>query len=112
MENGSFYASTGVRLRDVHTDGNSHSVKVDAEEGINYTIRFIGTLSGSPDKPGEVLKTVSGTEAEYTFSGNELYIRAKINSDKLKKNPFTEGEMGMAWTQPVNSGSAGGEIEE
>jgi len=112
MENGSFYASTGVRLRDVHTDGNSHSVKVDAEEGINYTIRFIGTLSGSPDKPGEVLKTVSGTEAAYTFSGNELFIRAKVDSDKLKKNPFTEGEREMAWTQPVKINSSAPVIEE
>jgi len=101
MENGNFYASTGVRLGDLQFDGNTLSVKVDAEVGVTYTIRFIGTLSDSLDNPGEVLKTVSDTEAEYTLSGNELYVRIKIVSDKMKTNPFVEGEREVAWTQPI-----------
>jgi len=55
MENGRFSASTGVWLTDIQFDGNTLSVKVDADEGVNYTIRFIGTLSESPE--------------------NELYVR-------------------------------------
>ena len=43
MIDGNFYASSGVILRDVSTDGKSLTVSIRAEEGVTYTTRFIGT---------------------------------------------------------------------
>ena len=50
---------------------------------------------------GEVLATVSGGAPSYTFRGDELYVRAKVVSSKLKDNPYKEGEFEAAWVQPV-----------
>jgi hypothetical protein len=30
-----------------------------------------------------------------------MYVRAKVISTKLKKNPYREGELEAAWVQPV-----------
>ena len=35
------------------------------------------------------------------FKENDLFVRAKINSDEIKINPYVEGETTQAWTQPV-----------
>jgi hypothetical protein len=101
MERGDFYASTGVRLHEINFDGRTLSIEIQAEEGVDYTIQFIGTHADSLQNPGVLLKTVEGNEAAYTFSGNELYVRAKIVSDKMKENPYAKGETEVAWTQPV-----------
>ena len=50
---------------------------------------------------GTVLLEIEGTEATYEFAGDELYVRAKIVSDKLHPNPFAEGDVEVAWVQPV-----------
>ncbi len=100
MERGDFYASTGVRLKDIRFDGNNLSVEVEAEEGINYTTQFIGTPSNTETPTAELLDSVNGNSASYTFSGDEMYVRAKIISDKTKTNPYAEGEVEVAWTQP------------
>jgi hypothetical protein len=50
---------------------------------------------------GEVFAVRRGTDAEYTMSGDELYVRAKVVSSKLKANPHAPGEKETAWTQPV-----------
>jgi len=42
-----------------------------------------------------------GTSAEYALSGDELYVRARVISSKLKENPHAPGEKETAWTQPV-----------
>lgn len=105
MERGDFYASTGVRLEEVQFDGKSLSLTIDAEEGVNYTTQFIGTRSDSVSRPGVLFKSQEGPDASYVFSGKELYVRAKIISDKPKENPYAEGEMEVAWTQPVMNGN-------
>ena len=43
---------------------------------------------------------VAGPVAEYRLSGDEMYVRAKVISSKLKENPYREGEVETAWTQP------------
>ena len=43
-------------------------------------------------------------EASYEFDGDELYVRAKVISSKLKENYFAEGELEKAWLQPVRPG--------
>ncbi len=56
---------------------------------------------------GEVLLEVEGAEASYEFAGDELYVRAKIISDKTHPNPFAEGDVEVAWVQPVLPGGDG-----
>ena len=119
---GDFYATNGLRLKDVRRDGGRYVVQVEPEEGITYTIQFIGTLRGydrskedakdaegallpptarySPEI-GRVLKEVKGTEATYTPTGQELYVRAKIVSSKPPATPDSKDTPETAWTQPM-----------
>ncbi len=128
MKTGDFYASTGVALKDLRFDGKTLHVEVEPEGGVTYTTSFIGTykgcdLSGKPvedaqGKPsrvthryspeiGRVLAEVKGTSATYTFTGKELYVRAKVVSSKPKRHPHAEGDTEVAWMQPVVPGRAG-----
>lgn len=84
LESGDFYASTGVTLKDYQADAKSIRLEISPEPQIKYTVQFIG-------QSGKVLKEVPGTAAEYTFKGDELYVRAKVLESNGK----------AAWTQPV-----------
>ena len=99
MENGDFYASTGVTLQEVTLKDNTLTVKVDPSENVKYTIEFIGV--GKSDDQSRVLKSVPGTTASVDLSADYLFVRARITSDKKKDNPFKDGDVEMAWTQPV-----------
>jgi hypothetical protein len=120
MQAGDFYASTGVRLKDIRREGEKIVVDIDAEAGVTYVTQFIGTLpgydtgkeaakdaSGRPLPPtqryspeiGKVLAEVKGASAAYTPTGRELYVRAKILSSKPCAK--AKGEVETAWTQPV-----------
>jgi predicted metal-dependent phosphoesterase TrpH len=120
MEAGDFYASSGVRLMDVRFRTNTLSIEIEPAEGVTYTTQFIGTRknfdrTSSPGVSlvgkrvtrqysadiGEVFAVRRGTTAEYTLTGNELYVRAKVISSKLKDNPHAPGEKETAWTQPI-----------
>ena len=130
MQAGEFYSSTGVIINDFQFDGKTLKIDIKSEPGISYTTEFIGTLkgydpsskpvldeNGKPNlddqgKPlritriysddiGRVLKKVTGASAAYTLTGNEIYVRATVRSDKLKTNPHVEGEFEVAWIQPV-----------
>jgi hypothetical protein len=95
---------------------------VQAESGVTYKIDFIGTRKGFDPKSepvvdkdgkelpitrkysddiGRVLKTVDGTAAEYQFTGDELYVRARVTSSRQHPNPSEPGDYEQAWTQPV-----------
>lgn len=50
---------------------------------------------------GQVLKTVTGNAARYEVTGDEIYVRARITSSQRHGNPFAEGDVEMAWTQPL-----------
>jgi hypothetical protein len=126
LEAGDFYASSGVRLKDVQRGPGKYTIEIDAEPGISYTTQFIGTRKGfdqanepiraangealrvthrySPDI-GIVLAEASGPSASYTFKGDELYVRAKITSTKPKPNEIVKDEVEMAWTQPLSPGA-------
>ena len=118
MLQGDYYASTGVMLKDVSFDPATKTlrVEVDPKADTNYTIEFIGTRRGTstkktdatPDgysaKIGEVFKTVKGTSAEYQMTGDELYVRAAIRSDRKfrRASPCPlELQLEEALTQPV-----------
>jgi hypothetical protein len=122
MEAGDFYASSGVGLRDVRRDARGIAIEIEAEQGVTYTTEFIGTRRGydrasevvrgpegqtlrttrrySPSV-GAVLATVTGPTASYTLRGDELYVRARVTSSKVKANPSQPGEPERAWVQPV-----------
>lgn len=122
MEEGNFYASTGVVLEKVWADEANRKLRVEikTEPGIEYTTQFLGSrkrgaggLEPASERPalnskvppglksvGEVLATVKGPIAEYQCQGDELYIRAKVISSKLKTNGAVKGELETAWTQP------------
>jgi hypothetical protein len=122
MENGDFYSSNGVRLRDVQRSEKGLSVEVDADPGVKYRIDFIGTRKGYNsaseavlgedgstlrvtrrygEEVGALLSSVEGTRAMHTFRGDEWYVRAVVRSDRLKKDPAEKGEMESAWVQPL-----------
>jgi hypothetical protein len=122
MEAGDFYASNGLTLKDIQFDGKTLKVNIDAKLGVSYTTKFIGTKKGFDAKAtqhkhkdgnkdhttkfysddiGVVLKETKGSYAQYTFTGDELYVRATVTSTKLKKDPHFTGELETAWVQPV-----------
>ena len=76
---------------------------IDAGEGVEYVTRFIGTRQG-PDGIGEIGEVLLETERNpdvYRFRGDELYVRAKITSTRLKENPYADGDVECAWIQPI-----------
>jgi hypothetical protein len=122
MKRGDFYATLGVTLRKVAVNAVSYSVEIDAEPGVTYTTQFIGTprefdaRSEPPrddkgtvvrgtriysDDVGRVFAETTANPAVYRFTGDELYVRAKIISSKAQHNPFAEGDVETAWTQPA-----------
>lgn len=122
MEAGDFYASTGVRLKDVRRGPRELSLEVEAEPGVTYKTEFIGTLEGfdptsTPgsrptnsiyavtrrysEQIGTVLAVAEGLRASYQLQGDELYVRAKVTSSKPKPNAFGTNETEVAWTQPL-----------
>lgn len=135
LEAGRFYASSGVRLRRIESSDTGLTVEVEPVEGETYTIDFIGTRKGydpsnSPvedeaGKPiratrrysnelGETFQTVSGPRGTYQFTGDEIYVRARITSSGSHPNPSEIGDFKQAWCQPVlgpavrNLATAGG----
>ena len=84
IDNGNFYASTGVELADYKGDRNEVSIKIKATNFSKYRIQFIG--SG-----GKVLQESSEPNAVYKVKGNEGYVRVKVLESNGK----------IAWTQPV-----------
>ncbi|PYI80207.1 MAG: histidinol-phosphatase [Verrucomicrobia bacterium] len=122
MEKGDFYASSGVRLFDVHRDRKRLGLIIEPEPGVTYRTQFIGTrigydpssmpVIGTNGQPlavtrmyssdiGQVFAEVAGAAPSYTLKGNELYVRAKVISSKPKSNPYAQGEVEVAWSQPL-----------
>lgn len=124
IEDGDFYASSGVTLKDVAFSPESGTLELEIEPqgDARYTVQFIGTLKGYDparkpvadkdgkplpvtqrysDDVGKVLATVEGTTARYRLTGEELYVRAVVTSDQPPKNPSFPGQKAQAWTQPV-----------
>src|SRR6185437_14271783 len=53
------------------------------------------------DDVGKVLATVEGARATYRLTGEELYVRAVVTSDRPPENPSFPDQKAQAWTQPV-----------
>ena len=127
IDQGSFYASSGVQLARYAVFEDGLEVEVREEPDTNYTIDFIGTRKGydrqsEPVKDpanapvrttarysndvGRIMETVTGPRGRYTFDPTDLYIRARITSSRKHPNPSVPGEYQRAWCQPVR-GPAG-----
>jgi hypothetical protein len=87
MENGDFYASTGVELSDYRQAEDSVTVTVREVPSSRYRIQFIG-------EGGRVLQESLTSPATYRFQGSERYVRAKV----------LESNGALAWTQPLFRG--------
>lgn len=122
---GDFYASSGVTLRRAEFDRRRGRLTIEIEPapGATYQIEFIGTREGydrssSPvldadgtprddvtrrysGDVGAVLQRVSGTRAVYQLRGDELYVRARVESSLAPRRPVYDGQRRCAWTQPV-----------
>ena len=84
MEDGQFYASTGVALADVQVDPTRLTITIEPRGDFRYTTEFIG-------RGGRVLARTGDLTATYTLRGDEGYVRARVRDS-----------MGYhAWTQPA-----------
>ncbi len=112
MKQGDFYASSGVELGDVQFDATTRKLTVTIlpVEDATYHTEFVATLkpvedakNGFPesDQIGVVVGEVDGLQAEYTLTGNELYVRARVTSSLEATDPSWAGQRQQAWTQPV-----------
>jgi hypothetical protein len=122
IDAGDFYASTGVLLNEVVREGDTLSLAIRAEPGVTYKTQFIATLKGTSldakpllDKDGKELPVTMDYSPEigkvvaeshdlrpnYKLTGKELYVRAKVTSNKPHPNPYAKGDVEVAWTQPV-----------
>jgi hypothetical protein len=84
LEAGRFYSSIECGLEEYEATDEMISLKIRQDDSYRYTTTFIGSN-------GRVLSEVFGTEASYRFTGNEVYVRARIDSSNG----------GSAWTMPV-----------
>ncbi len=122
MHRGNFYSSTGVLLKDIRTTDKTLTLRIDAKPGVTYKTQFIVTTRDAPltakpntdkkGKPrpitkiyskeiGKIVQESTSLSPTYRFTGKELYVRAKIVSDKKHPNPFKDGDVEVAWTQPA-----------
>ena len=124
LEAGDFYASTGVVLDEITRDGDTLRLAIRTEPGVTYTTKFVATMKDAPldAKPktltekdgkevpvtgdyspeiGKVVATSTDARPSYKLTGQEMYVRAKVTSSKPHPNPYAEGDVEVAWTQPV-----------
>lgn len=88
LENGEFYASTGVEIEDIVITEESFEVTIEPDRQTKYRIQFIGEM-------GQVLLEVPDAQGSYVFNGKEKYVRAKVYDSNGK----------VAWLQPVFPGN-------
>ena len=86
IDNGDFYASTGVALKDYEVVGGQ--IIIEMQDRNDYMTRYRTQFIG---KGGIVLQDDTATPAIYVIRGNEGYVRARI----------CDSNGNMAWTQPV-----------
>ncbi len=87
LDGGDFYASTGVTLKNYEASASEIRIELPEASGPNsprFRTYFIG-------KGGAVLKRDDSLNPAYSFQGNELYVRARIEASNGTR----------AWTQPV-----------
>jgi hypothetical protein len=86
LNNGDFYASSGVELKNVSSTADSLVVEIQPNVAAQsrYRVVFLG-------RGGRVLGASNDNPAQYRFLGNEGYVRARVEDSGGRR----------AWTQPV-----------
>ena len=84
IEQGQFYASSGVKLTDVQVSASEYKLEIDVRPNEKFTTYFIGT-------GGKILATSYDTAPVYRMKGDEGYVRARVDSSYDVS----------AWTQPA-----------
>lgn len=84
LEEGRFYASTGVELEDVVASGTRLEVHIRLKGNFKYTTTFLGA-------GGRVLGISQGPTAVFDLTGPETYVRARVE----------DSGGAVAWVQPV-----------
>lgn len=82
IKRGSFYASTGIFLSSIKVEDSEITIDL-SHRHIPADFKFIGYN-------GKVLKTSTGSSANYPCKGDEGYVRVEIRRE----------DGSMAWTQP------------
>jgi hypothetical protein len=124
VNQGDYYCSSGVTLDEVEVGGGGIALQIRPQEGVCYTTRFIGTPKGIDlssaavldaagaevrttraysEDIGQVLYESTQLSPSYTCTGDELYVRAVVSSDRLHPNPTGPGDFEKVWTQPLVS---------
>jgi hypothetical protein len=98
MEQGDFYASTGIVLKEVSFNKNKLKIIIDTLPDVEYEIQFIG--ADKENKEIKILSLLKGSKSEFKVTSDYLFVRAKIISNKTNKNFFNQ-EFETAWTQPI-----------
>lgn len=129
IKRGDFYNSTGVELRMLEVTDGHIELAIEPKADTEYRIEFVGTRQNAELEPvesvkerhdhrdnfdhqhktihrysddiGTVLKTVEGDRASYQVTGDEIYVRARVISSRRQDNPYAEGDVEKAWTQPL-----------
>ena len=100
MKAGDFYASSGVTLAAVSRTQERYRVEIDEEDGVGYTTQFVGVRAGQDS--ATVLASTAENPAVYEYGGDELFVRAVVTSTQLHPDPYREGDLQQAWTQPLD----------
>jgi hypothetical protein len=88
-------------LDHIEFDGRTLALEIDAESGVSYTTHFVGSRNAESLETGIVFATTEGASATYELRPEDLFVRATVISDRIKENPYVEGELERAWIQPV-----------
>jgi hypothetical protein len=89
LSRGDFYASTGVKIKDIRASDSEYTVEVELASWEKVTTYFIG-----PE--GKVLGRSFEPAAVYRFEGPQAYVRARVESSSGAR----------AWTQPCSGTAA------
>ena len=84
LEDGDFYASTGVELDSMVRGDRRIDLRIAPNGDERYRIRFVGA-------DGKTLAEVSGLEASYTMRPDDRYVRATVRGSTGRR----------AWIQPI-----------
>jgi hypothetical protein len=92
LDEGRFYASTGVVLEDVVVEPTRLTIRIAPRGDFRWTTEFIG-------KDGKVLATTGANPAVFELRDAQMYVRARV----------TDSMGATAWVQPVwvRDGGAG-----
>jgi len=99
MEAGDFYASSGISLKTVFHNKKYYTIEIIPESDVSYEVIFY-VYKKNTESVVEFSR-LRGTTAKYNFEKDDIFVRAKIISNKKMPNPIKAGETMKAWTQPV-----------